>query len=81
MLVTRKSMVSGVERSVDLDVTQEQLDRFERGEGHIQDIFPQLTAGQREFIMTGITDEEWDELWPDEEDDADDWDLESEKAF
>ncbi len=25
----------------------------------IQDIFPNLTEGEREFIMTGYTDEDW----------------------
>lgn len=25
----------------------------------IQDAFPMLTRSQKEFIMTGITDEEW----------------------
>ena len=26
----------------------------------IQNVFPHLNAGQREFIMTGITDDEWE---------------------
>ena len=39
---------------------------IERGEGHIQNIFPHLTPGQREFIMTGITDDEWDETFKEE---------------
>jgi hypothetical protein len=26
----------------------------------IQDAFPQLNASEREFILTGLTDEEWD---------------------
>jgi hypothetical protein len=29
----------------------------------IQDAFPDLTADQREFIMTGITPEEWDQMF------------------
>ncbi len=61
LTVTRKSMVSGVERSMELDIAQEDLDRWEKGEGLIQEIFPGLTPDQREFIMTGITSEEWDE--------------------
>lgn len=67
MLVTRRSIVSGVERTIDLPVTQEQLDRHSRGEGLIQDIFPDLTADQREFILTGITAEEWDNMFPEEQ--------------
>lgn len=29
----------------------------------IQDAFPMLTAGEREFIKTGITPDEWDNLF------------------
>jgi len=34
----------------------------------IQDAFPTLKAEIREFIMSGITPKEWDELFTDEED-------------
>jgi hypothetical protein len=33
----------------------------------IQDAFPMLSAGEREFIKTGITPQEWDEMFKDEE--------------
>jgi hypothetical protein len=33
----------------------------------IQDAFPMLDAGQREFIKTGITPQEWDALFGSEE--------------
>lgn len=33
---------------------------------YIQDAFPTLSADDREFLMTGITPEEWDELFGDE---------------
>lgn len=48
---------------MDLDVTVEQLNTFYHGGGLIQDIFPQLTNSEREFIKTGITDDEWKELF------------------
>jgi hypothetical protein len=31
--------------------------------GLIQDIFPNLPHGEREFIKTGITPQEWEELF------------------
>lgn len=34
---------------------------------YIQDAFPYLTEDEREFILTGITADEWDELFGDEE--------------
>src|SRR5215475_13475552 len=75
MKVTRKSQLSGIEHTLDLPtVTQERLDecwsQSSTGEGkHIQDVFPELTADEREFLMTGVTAEEWAAAFPPEEDD------------
>jgi hypothetical protein len=52
---------------MELDVTQDQLDAYARGEGYIQTIFSNLDAGEREFIKTGITPAEWDSVFPPEE--------------
>ena len=35
----------------------------------IQNAFPELTDGQREFLLTGATEEEWDRIMGDDEDD------------
>ena len=67
MKVTRTSHVSGVTRTMDLDITQQQLIDYEKGM-KIQYAFPNLTASEREFFMTGITDEEWNAIAPDDED-------------
>jgi hypothetical protein len=48
---------------MDLNVTQDQLNRYEIGLGLLQDIFPDLPIGEREFIKTGITPEEWEEIF------------------
>ncbi len=61
MIVTKKNIFTGIERSLDLDVTQEQLNRWENGE-LIQNVFPHLSIDEREFLMTGIIGEEWNEL-------------------
>lgn len=63
MKIVRTSQVSGITRSVDLDVTEEQMRRFKARVELIQDIFPNLTADEREFIKTGITKEEFDSLF------------------
>lgn len=68
MLITRRSMFTGIEHTLDLPVTQEQLDRYARG-WLIQDAFPELAPEQREFIMTGVTPEEWRAAFPPEEND------------
>lgn len=63
MLITRTSMVSGVERTMDLPVSKEQLDNYASGTSYLQDCFPQCTSSQREFIKTGIIDQEWNALF------------------
>jgi len=62
MKITRQSMSTGIVRTLDLPVTQEQLDLWESGLV-IQRAMPNLTADEREFIMTGITGDEWKELF------------------
>lgn len=67
MEITRTSMFSGIKRTRNLPVTEEQLQMYING-ALIQDAFPNLSASDREFIMTGVTDEEWDAAFPDSED-------------
>ena len=68
MEIIRKSPFSGKINSLDLDVTGEQLERWMAGE-LIQNAMPHLTPDEREFLMTGITSEEWAEAFGSEEDD------------
>jgi len=63
MLITKKSAFTGIEHTMDLPITQEQLEAYTSGNGLIQNIFPDLTPDQREFLMTGVTPEEWDETF------------------
>jgi hypothetical protein len=63
-------MFTGVTRTKDLPITQEQLDSYEREGLLLQNAFPNLSADDREFVKTGVTKEEWDETFG-EHDDAD----------
>ncbi len=54
-------MLSGIKRTIAIDITEEQLKRWESGEDLIQNIMPNLSDNEREFILTGSTPEEWDE--------------------
>jgi hypothetical protein len=47
---------------MDLPITEEQVKAWENG-GLIQQVMPHLNASQREFIISGATQEEWDELF------------------
>ena len=64
MKITRKNMFTGVTRTIDLPITEEQLTLWEEGM-LIQKAMPNLSPDQREFIMTGMTSEEWDEAFKD----------------
>lgn len=58
MKITRKSILSGTIRTLDIDVTGEQMVAWRSGE-LIQNVMPHLSDDDREFIMTGITPDEW----------------------
>lgn len=62
MIFRRKSIISGAIRDREIEVTQEELLAWQRG-ALIQDAMPNLSADDREFIMTGITPDEWDEAF------------------
>ena len=65
MQITRKSRLSGVTRTKNINVTQEQIDAWKNGM-YIQNAMPFLSVDDLEFIKTGITSEEWNEAFPDE---------------
>ena len=66
MIVERKSTISGKVHQMDLPITAEQIVAYQKGT-LIQHAFPNLTPDQREFFMTGITAEEWDAAFGEEE--------------
>lgn len=62
MEITKKNPFTGVETTLNLNITPLQLERWEQGE-LIQNAMPNLTASEREFIMTGITDDVWNDTF------------------
>lgn len=66
MLIAKVSIIDGKERVMDLPVTIEQIEAYENG-ALAQRAFPNLTADQREFIISGIVPEEWDKIFGKEE--------------
>lgn len=62
MLITRVSQLTGNKYTLDLPVTEEQMYRFWNGE-LVQNVFPHLAAAEREFILNGITSEEWTNMF------------------
>ena len=69
MKITRISPISNKEVTLDLDVTEAQMEEFDSPDRRkIQEIFPNLNPGDREFIKSGISSDEWDELFKNEDD-------------
>ena len=66
MRITRRSAYSGIVRTMELNVKEWQIAKWENG-ALIQDAMPQLTLAEREFITTGITEDEWAEIFSNEE--------------
>lgn len=62
MNVTKKSALSGITRTIDLPITEEQYKNYLDGM-LAQDAFPDLSADDREFIISGVVSEEWDALY------------------
>lgn len=69
MNITRISPLTGKATTMDLPVTYVQMAEFALpGQRRlIQEIFPDLTPTQREFIKTGYTQADWDAMFPPEE--------------
>jgi hypothetical protein len=61
MLIERVSQLTGKTHVMDLPVTEKQIALWKDGV-FAQHAFSALNGYEREFIMTGIIPEEWDEL-------------------
>ena len=60
------SAASGRVHNRILEITEAQVYDWANG-ASIQDAMPSLSPGEREFLMTGITSEEWAEMFPEDE--------------
>jgi hypothetical protein len=60
MKITKTSPITGTVYTIDLPITEEQYNRWMNGD-LVQDVFETLSDSQREFLISGITEEEWNE--------------------
>ena len=67
MIITRTSILDGIERTMELDITYNQMTEYNFGGKLLQDAFPNLPKEEREFIKTGITPEQWEEIFGEED--------------
>lgn len=59
MVVSNMSILSNTTNRMEVNITEEQLKRWTETEEAIHEIAPQLTEVEREFILFGVTPEEW----------------------
>lgn len=64
--ITKTSMLSRKTRTMEFSqYTAEEFEKrlvaYNTGQLLLQDAFPELSNSAREFILSGITDDEWDE--------------------
>jgi len=62
--ITKKSMFSGKTHTLVITAPVEEWKLWEKGLELIQHALPSLTAAEREFLITGSTDEEFNTLFP-----------------
>lgn len=67
--VTRTSTLSGARNTMTLFIPFSVFHKWYNGEGLIQDLMPGLTPAEREFLISGATQAEWDATFPPEEGD------------
>lgn len=62
LAVSRTSIISGKTSTRNLPITQEQYDIWKKG-ALIQDAMPNLSVKDREFLITGMTNDEQREMF------------------
>lgn len=69
MQVTKRSVLTGREHTREIEVEAEALEAWRSGrDGRlIQIAFPNLSADDREFLLTGSTPEEWESAFGEED--------------
>lgn len=70
MIIAMQSHITGMLHFAELAITKEEVDNFTRGM-KVQHAFPNLTDNEREFLLSGITPEEWEGAFPKGEEEED----------
>ena len=63
MRILRKSVLTGNVNTMDINVTDEQFTKYLGSNECIQNVLPDLSADVREFLISGITPDEWDKAF------------------
>lgn len=66
MVITRVSPHTGKTNHMDLLIHPKQIEAYKKGVS-VQNAFPNLSPDEREFIKTGLTPEDWADIFADSE--------------
>lgn len=67
MEITKIHPITGESNTLDLDVTEEDLQRWKAEKLSVQNVFPHLNSDEREFLISGLLPGEFDKLYPEPE--------------
>lgn len=67
MKLTRTSPLTGITIERELPISERLYEMWQRKEILIQDAMPNVRPEDREWVMTGYTQEDWDTIFPPEE--------------
>ena len=62
MLITRRNPFTGEHHTREIAILEHQLNAWKQG-ALIQDAAPHLSADEREFIISGILPDQWNDLF------------------
>ena len=63
MIISMRHPFNGQFNTMDINITREQYNRFIEGKENIQTIMPNITADEREFLISGLLPDEFDQLF------------------
>ena len=63
MIISMRHPFNGQFNTMDVNITREQYNRFIEGKENIQTIMPNITADEREFLISGLLPDEFDQLF------------------
>ena len=66
-MVVRQNQFTGKTNKLEIEFDLNDYNRWQHEGGCIQDYLGYLPPAHREFLMTGVTPEEWDEMMKDKE--------------
>ena len=64
MLIIKTSTLTGIRHTREIAITESELNAWRAGD-LIQNVLPNLSPDDREFLISGITPEEWKEYFSD----------------